>query len=229
MKKGEKVEKRKKGEKSRGEKSRGEKSRGVRGKEGKRGGEGGGGEREGVERKGGKGFGIFVTFCVLFLFWLLLSGIFDAFHVGAGVICSVIVALISHDLLVRERGEKVLLKSFRFVIYLGWELWQIALANFDVAYRVLHPRMPIDPLIIEFDTPLRSDFALVTLANSITLTPGTITISVEPERGRFLVHAISKKPADALTVEKTMQNKVADVFMEGGQEKGGEWKNDMAA
>ncbi len=165
-----------------------------------------------MKGKEGKGFGILVTFCVLLLFWLLLSGIFDAFHVIAGIICSAIIALISHDLLVKGKGEKMLSKSFRFVIYLGWELWQIVLANFDVAYRVLHPKMPMDPQIIEFDTSLRSDFALVTLANSITLTPGTITIDIKD--GKFLVHAIAKKPADALLVNKTMQNKVADVYME---------------
>lgn len=167
-----------------------------------------------MNAKSGKGFGILVTFCVMFLFWLLLSGFFDAFHLTAGVICSAIVALISHDLLVKEKGNKMLLKSFKFVIYIGWELWQIIVANFDVAYRVLHPKMPIDPLIIEFDTSLRSDFALVTLANSITLTPGTITILVEPEKGKFWVHAIAKKPADALMVDKTMQRKVANVYME---------------
>ncbi len=167
-----------------------------------------------MKGKEGKGFGILVTFCVLLLFWLLLSGIFDAFHVIAGIICSAIIALISHDLLVKGKGEKMLSKSFRFVIYLGWELWQIVLANFDVAYRVLHPKMPMDPQIIEFDTSLRSDFALVTLANSITLTPGTITIDIDIKDGKFLVHAIAKKPADALLVNKTMQNKVADVYME---------------
>lgn len=173
-----------------------------------------------MSAKSGKGFGIFVTFCAMFLFWLLLSGHFNIFdphdllYIGAGVICSAIVALISHALLVKGKGEKMLLKSLKFVIYLGWELWQIVLANFDVAYRVLHPKMPIDPCIIEFDTSLRSDFALVTLANSITLTPGTITILVEPEKGKFLVHAIAKKPADALLVDKTMQRKVANVYME---------------
>ena len=167
-----------------------------------------------MSTKSGKGFGILVTFCVMFLFWLLLSGILDVLHVGAGIICSVIVALISHDLLVKDKGEKVLRKSGKFIIYLVWELWQIILANLDVAYRVLHPKMPIDPLIIEFDTSLRSDFAIVTLANSITLTPGTITINIAPEKGRFQVHAIAQKPADALLVDKTMQQKVAKVFME---------------
>ncbi len=164
--------------------------------------------------KSGKGFGISVTFCVMFLFWVLLSGILDPIHVGAGIICSVIVALISHDLLVTQKWDKVLRKSGKFIIYIVWELWQILLANFDVAYRVLHPKMPIDPLVIEFDTSLRSDLAIVTLANSITLTPGTITINIDQEKGRFQVHAIAQKPADALLVDKTMQEKVAKVFME---------------
>ncbi|NOR78356.1 MAG: cation:proton antiporter [Methanophagales archaeon] len=164
--------------------------------------------------KSGKGFGIFVTFCVMFLFWLLLSGILDPIHVGAGIICSLIIAFVSHDLLVTQKWDKMLRKSGRFIIYVVWELWQILLANFDVAYRVLHPKMPIDPSVIEFDTSLRSDLAIVTLANSITLTPGTITINIDQEKGRFQVHAIAQKPADALLVDKTMQEKVAKVFME---------------
>ena len=161
-----------------------------------------------------KAFKILVTFCATFLFWLLLSGFFDAFHLIIGGICSAIVALISHDLLVRGKGEKMVLKSFRLLLYIPWELWQIVLANFDVAYRVLHPKMPIDPLVIEFETSLRGDFALATLANSITLTPGTITIFVEPEKGRFWVHALAKEHANAHLVDKTMQRKVANVYME---------------
>jgi len=163
----------------------------------------------------GKWFGVAVTFVLMFLFWILLSGMFDAFHLISGVICSAIVALISHDLLVKGRDEKMVLKSLRLFRYIPWELWQIVLANIDVAYRVLHPKMPIDPMIIEFETSLRGDFALVTLANSITLTPGTITITVEAEKGKFWVHALAREPADALLADQTMQKKVADVFMEG--------------
>jgi len=164
--------------------------------------------------KGEKSFGIVITFCIMFLFWILLSGLFDAFHLLAGVVCSAAATFLSHDLLVKGRSQKILLKSFRLLLYIPWEFWQIVLANLDVAYRVLHPKMPIDPRIIEFETTLRGDFALVTLANSITLTPGTITILVEPERGKFWVHAIARKPADSLLVDQTMQGKVAEVFME---------------
>jgi multicomponent Na+:H+ antiporter subunit E len=165
-------------------------------------------------RKGEKRFGILLTFCIMAVFWVLLSGIFDAFHLISGLVCCTIVAILYHDLLVKGKSEKKLLKSLRLAFYIPWELWQIVLANIDVAYRVLHPRMPIDPLIIEFETTLRGEFSLVTLANSITLTPGTITILVEPERGKFLVHAIAKEPADSLLVDQTMQKKVAHVFME---------------
>lgn len=164
--------------------------------------------------KGEKAFGIVITFSVMFLFWILLSCLLDAFHLLLGVVCSAIVAFTSHDLLVKGRSQKILLKSLKLLLYIPWEFWQIVLANLDVAYRVLHPKMPIDPRVIEFETTLRGDFALVTLANSITLTPGTITILVEPERGNFWVHAIAKKPADSLLLDQTMQRKVADVFME---------------
>lgn len=156
-----------------------------------------------------------ITFGLMFLFWIFLSGqLSSAFHLIAGAISSALVAFLSHDLLVKGKSDKLIIKSWRLLRYIPWELWQIVLANIDVAYRVLHPKMPIDPRVIEFETPLRGDWALTTLANSITLTPGTITINVEPERGKFQVHAIAKEPADALLVDQTMQRKVADIFME---------------
>jgi multicomponent Na+:H+ antiporter subunit E len=161
---------------------------------------------------GDKTFGILLTFSIMFLFWILLSGLFDAFHLAAGLICSAIVTLISYDLLVKNKDAKFVQKSLRLFRYIPWEFWQIVLANIDVAYRVLHPKMPINPRVIEFETPLRSDFSLVTLANSITLTPGTITISVDPEKGGFKVHAIAKEPADGLLVDQKTQRKVAEVF-----------------
>lgn len=159
-------------------------------------------------------FPITLTFLIMAFFWILLSGLFDTFHLISGLISCLIVALLSHDLLVKGRSEKRLLKFIRLIRYIPWELWQIVLANIDVAYRVLHPKMPIDPRIIEFETSLRGEFSQVTLANSITLTPGTITIWVDPEWGKFCVHAIAKEPAEALLVDQTMQKKVAHVFME---------------
>ncbi len=167
-----------------------------------------------------KAFSIILTFCVTLIFWLLLSawniylvGHYDLFRLIRGILVALIVTLTMHKLFVPGMGKKVLLKSQRMLFYIPWELYQIWLAAVDVAYRVLGLRT-VDPLIIEFETTLRSDFALITLGNSITLTPGTITIDVEPERGIFVVHAIAKEPADSLTVDQTMQRKVAHVYME---------------
>ena len=165
-------------------------------------------------------FSIALTFCIMLIFWLLLSAWtvylpepYDLSKVSRGVLAALIVTFLTYELFVPGRGENVLLKTRRFIPYVGWELWQIYLATIDVAKRVFG-MLEVDPQIIEFDTTLRSDFALVTFANSITLTPGTITIDVEPERGRYIVHAIAKGPADSLTVDQTMQKKVGYVFME---------------
>jgi multicomponent Na+:H+ antiporter subunit E len=175
-----------------------------------------------------KRFGILLTFCIMAVFWILLSGNFHAFHLISGLVCCAMVSVISHDFLVKGKSEKKLLKSLRLLLYIPWELWRVVLANIDVAYRVLHPKMPIDPRIIQFETTLRKDFSLVTLANSITLTPGTITILVEHERGKFWVHAIAKEPADTLLVDQTMQKKVAHVFMETAVETAVETENQEA-
>lgn len=165
-------------------------------------------------------FSIVVTFCVMLIFWLLLSAWtvylpepYDFPKVARGILAALIVTFLTHDIFVPGKGEKMMVKTQRLLSYAAWEIWQIYLATVDVSKRVLGI-LPVDPRVIEFDTTLRSDFALVTFANSITLTPGTITINVEPERGRFLVHAIAKEPADSLEIDQVMQKKVGYVFME---------------
>lgn len=168
----------------------------------------------------GKAVSILLTFIIAFTLWMLFSywnkyllGHYDPFRLARGIIVAVIIALTMHQLLIPGRGEKVLVKLRRWCLYALWELWQIVLAAVDVAMRVLGIR-PVNPRLIEFETTLRSDLALTTFGDSITLTPGTITINIEPERGKYLVHAIDQGPADALTVDQTMQKKVGYVFME---------------
>ncbi|MBM4330865.1 MAG: hypothetical protein FJ117_06500 [Deltaproteobacteria bacterium] len=155
------------------------------------------------------------AFTILFTFWVFLSGFFDLFHLSLGVICSGMVAYASHDLLFSQTSLKNLKKRHlagkNFILYIPWLIYQIFLANFHVIYLVLHPRMPIDPKIVRFKTKLKSDLSVVTLANSITLTPGTITVDIR--EGRYYVHALSKKVAhDLLTGD--MENRVAKIYGE---------------
>ncbi len=159
------------------------------------------------------GFQNFIaTFFILIVFWAMLSGKFDVFHLSLGVICSVLIAYLTHDLLfanARVGDMRVIVQ--RFIVYIPWLLYQIILSNFHVAYLALSPKMPIDPKIMRFDTKLESDISWVTLANSITLTPGTITMDIR--EGEFFIHALSKKVADDLDTGE-MEDRVAHVFME---------------
>jgi multicomponent Na+:H+ antiporter subunit E len=75
------------------------------------------------------------------------------------------------------------------VPYLGVLAWYVLKANLDVAYRVLHPDMPIKPGIVRVKTRLRGPAAITLLANSITLTPGTLTVNAS-EDGTLYVHWI---------------------------------------
>lgn len=162
-----------------------------------------------------RGLDVLATFTILFAFWIFLSGFFDLFHLSLGLICSTLVAYISHDLFFTHTNLPTLRKRHRaggnFLLYLPWLLYQIFLANIHVVYLVWHPEMPIDPKIIRFKTRWKGDLILTTMANSITLTPGTITLDIQ--KGEFFVHALSKKVADDLLAGR-MQDRVGKIYGE---------------
>jgi multicomponent Na+:H+ antiporter subunit E len=167
------------------------------------------------EKAKNRGLNILATFTLLFAFWLILSGFFDLFHIFLGVICCGIISYASHDLIFTQTNLKTLRERHRagknFFLYLPWLMYQIYLANLHLIYLVWHPGMPIHPEIIRFKTKWKGDLVLVTMANSITLTPGTITLDVR--QGEFYVHALSKKVADDL-LGGEMQDRVGRVFGE---------------
>ena len=155
-----------------------------------------------------------LTFIIMLGLWIVLSGKFDLFHLSLGVASCAIVAFFSCDLLFDSPKTRGLLGSWiRFLQYVPWLLYQIFLANLHLIYLAFHPRMMdlIDPKIIKFNSYLQKDLSLVTFANSITLTPGTITVYVSID-GDFSVHAIDKKSAEGLPGE--MEARIARAFGE---------------
>jgi multicomponent Na+:H+ antiporter subunit E len=163
-----------------------------------------------------------VTFILAFATWILMSGKFDLFHLALGVISCVIVALSTSGLLFADRHKRItrrLAEALRFISYCIWLMYQIVLANFHVIGLAISPRRmerDLDPNIFNFKTRLESDFARFILANSITLTPGTVTIRIEGDV--FYVHAISRHAMGDFTQSETMsemERRVAWVF-EGG-------------
>lgn len=154
------------------------------------------------------------TFLIMFGPWLILSGKFDAFHLTLGVISCAIVSYLSSDLLFpNSRIEGLLTQWIRFAKYVPWLMVEIWKANLHLMYLTFHPRMMdlIDPHIVKFRSKLRSDLSLVTFANSITLTPGTITIGVSID-GDFKVHAIDTFSGEPLPGE--MEKKIQKAFGE---------------
>jgi multicomponent Na+:H+ antiporter subunit E len=153
-----------------------------------------------------------LTALIMFAFWMLLSGELGFILIMSGIISSLLVSYWSHDLLIGNADIKLgTVRIWRFVKYLPWLLWQVLLSNIDLVYRTLHPRMPIDPGIVHFKNEYRTRLGMVTLANSITLTPGTVTIEVNDEE--FIVHAIAKGPAESL-MSGDMQRRV--MYIERG-------------
>lgn len=153
------------------------------------------------------------VFGIMLLFWFILSGYFDAFHLGAGIICCAIITVISGDLFFQsDRPLPVLAGKFiRFLPFIPRLLASILYANIDVAYRILHPDMPVDPGIITLETSLRDDVLRTTFANAITLTPGTITMEVSG--GTYIIHALVQENAQKdLLFDREMEQRLARIF-----------------
>lgn len=154
------------------------------------------------------------TFGVCIASWTVLSGHFDALHLSMGVVASLIVAHISSDLpLQSKRINRLPMVWLRFIRYLPWFVFQVFVANVHVLYLACHPKMMtlIDPRVIRFKSRLKSDIALLTLANSITLTPGTISVNISAD-GELTVHMIDVESGQSLPW--IMDARIGEVFGE---------------
>ena len=127
--------------------------------------------------------------------WLMLSGIYKPMLVGFGILSVALVMVIVRRM-DRIDGDHVrfAIKPVKFFLYLIWLLVEIAKSNWLVTKVILARIMPIRQNLFEVPYTQKSDLGQVIFANSITLTPGTLTI--ETEAGDFLVHALSYSPTD---------------------------------
>lgn len=134
---------------------------------------------------------------LLYLFWLVLSGMFTPFLLAAGVGSVLGVFLLARRMdLIDHEGFPIHIGWRAFFVYWPWLGKEILNSAWDVSKRILDPRLPISPTLVEFAPTQRTDLGLVVHANSITLTPGTISVEVQP--GRFLVHALTREGAAGL-------------------------------
>lgn len=157
---------------------------------------------------------LFIEAVLLMAFWLILSGLFDVFHLSLGFI-SVILVLLINARISRVRffeGDDPEWESIRFEFlfpFLSWLVYEIVVGSLQVARVVLHPRMPVEPSILRFRVKLPKLGARVMLGNLITLTPGTITLDIRGDE--FVVHTLTRDSPGSI-IDGTMPRKVAELF-----------------
>ena len=128
--------------------------------------------------------------------WPFVEGGIDVQVLVAGLIASGLVAILFHEMLPKEHHVFLSpVRVFWFLVYVPVFSYYMVKANIDVLYRALHPQMPIRPGIVKIKTSLKSDSAITALANSITLTPGTLTVDLT-EDGYLYIHWIYVKSDD---------------------------------
>lgn len=145
---------------------------------------------------------------VLLALWLLLSGIYKPLVIGFGVASVVLSVYVARRM---DRADdyvmRLILRPIRSVIYFFWLLGEIAKATWTVTRVIMAPEVKTRQHLFAVKHSQKSDLGQVIFANSITLTPGTITVETEPDR--FLVHALSFSPSD-IDALRDMDRRVSD-------------------
>ena len=155
-----------------------------------------------------------ILLVIAFVVWCMLSWIPDWQDIAIGLLVAALVALITGDLFIQRPSHLTHPKRYFYFIfcYLPLFLWEIIKANVDVAYRVMHPSLPIRPGIVKVKTSLKSDTALTFLANSITLTPGTLTVDVDRQNGILYIHWIDVKTEDVVGATKIVVDRFEKIL-----------------
>lgn len=157
---------------------------------------------------------LFLSFSALMIFWLVMSGMFKPMQISQGVVSVIIVIAINHRLKRHKFFDDEMddLSQLRFIytpFYLLWLLSEIVKAGLHVANVIINPKKSIETYVITFKVDLPSAHAKMILGNSITLTPGTLTIDIRGDE--YTVHALTPKSYEGITSD-TMPRKVLKLF-----------------
>lgn len=155
---------------------------------------------------------------VLFAFWMILSGRTETKFIIYGIITAAVTVHVTYPLLLVPNKDGTRhyfvfgVSLPKFIAYFFWLMWQLVLANVDVLLATTSQELDIDPKVVRFYFKADNPMASVVLANSITLTPGTVTMNVGDD-GLYEIHALTKGAA-AGVLDGSMQRKVADLYGE---------------
>jgi multicomponent Na+:H+ antiporter subunit E len=132
-------------------------------------------------------------FALSFAFYLLLAGRVNLFEATTGAATAAVVAVVFGRVTFSRPPAlaRSATRTLRSILYVPYLLWAVLKANVAIAAVVLHPRLPVDPELVTYRSTLDGELALTTFANSVTLTPGTLTVDADAETGDLLVHTLT--------------------------------------
>jgi multicomponent Na+:H+ antiporter subunit E len=131
--------------------------------------------------------------------WFALWGQTSPFFIGLGVVSVLLTLWLAGRLRIIDRNASPYYRLPQMLVYLGWLIVEVVKANIAVIARVLGPRHAIDPAVVRLRTRARTDLGKALFANSITLTPGTVTIDVQGDK--VMVHALVREKASVASFE----------------------------
>ena len=168
-----------------------------------------------------------ILFIAALVVWCLFNWVPDGAHLLVGILVASIVAFVMGDLVIQR--PHLMLHPRRYIIFLFHYvpvfLWEVLKANIDVAYRVAHPDLPIRPGIVRAKTSLRSDIALTFLANSITLTPGTMSVDIGKDNAVLYVHWIDVRSFDTEAATQIIVERFEKILCKIFEEEGRDAEN----
>ena len=142
----------------------------------------------------------------LFVIWLLLTESYTPAHMALGLVASFGVALLNTE---AGRSPGVAIRWLRLLWFFPWLFGRILTSGLHLSFLILHPKLPIAPALIRYRTKLGHEPGIVLLGNSVTLTPGTVT--VEAQSDELIVHAFDDESLHDLQ-SQNLERRVADVF-----------------
>jgi multicomponent Na+:H+ antiporter subunit E len=151
-------------------------------------------------------------FALFYAFWILMSGHTEPFLLAAGAGSSAAVVWFAHRMDVADREGHPVHLGWSALGYWPWLVKEILKSAVDVSKRIVDPRLPVSPTVVRFRPRQKTVVGLVTHANSITLTPGTLSVEVGAEQ--FVVHGLTRAGAEGC-IDSEMDRRVER--FEGGR------------
>ena len=144
----------------------------------------------------------------LVLFWYAFSGETGGFYIEAGIFSCLLALYIA----IKLGLPRKLVHNYKIIKYIPWLFWQVLISGLYVTRLVFSRNLKLSPEFITLDTPGKRDVFYAMFANSITMTPGTVTLLINDKQGNVVAHAISAKAASELK-SGAMARKVDEVLV----------------